>query len=104
MILKKRLTELILGLTLAFALSSCNENDTIPDVPTLHDGTFEGIGEGRGGSILVRITVSGQMITERCRCWMKTASSYPVCSLPAKSQEDFMAPTAWVATEWQTLW
>lgn len=66
----KHLTHILIGIllmTVTFGmLSSCNsDNDIIdPADRVMQDGTWEGTGEGRGGTILVRIKVENHIISE----------------------------------------
>ena len=65
----KHLTHILIGIllmTVTFGmLSSCNsDNDIIdPADRVMQDGTWEGTGEGRGGTILVRIKVENDIIS-----------------------------------------
>ena len=45
------------------AITACTVSDNTVDT-TMRDGVWEGTGEGRGGTILVRITVTNNTITD----------------------------------------
>lgn len=63
--LKRLLTAIVTALLFISGFTSCDKDDiTPPEADTMQDGIFEGTGEGRGGTILVRITVAGHTITD----------------------------------------
>jgi len=46
------------------ALCACTREDPVPAEPVMQDGVWTGTGEGRSGTILVRITVQDNKITD----------------------------------------
>lgn len=60
----KALTAIIPALLFIFVFTSCSEDSISPNISIMQDGIFEGTGEGRGGTILVRITVNNHVITD----------------------------------------
>ena len=65
-------------------LISCSrtESDPGPSGPIMRDGIWEGTGEGRGGTILVRITVESNIITD-AKAMSQSESSFAQESLNA---------------------
>ena len=55
---------IIVTLLLLGILCSCSNDDPAPVEPVLKDGVWTGTGEGRNGTILVRMTVDGHQITD----------------------------------------
>lgn len=55
---------LVLFLVLLGLLGACTRQDPIPTENELQDGVWTGTGEGRSGTILVKMTVSGHRITD----------------------------------------
>lgn len=45
-------------------LCACSRQDPVPVEPVLQDGIWTGTGEGRSGTILVKITIKDQRITD----------------------------------------
>ena len=69
---------------LLVVLISCSrtESDPGPSGPIMRDGIWEGTGEGRGGTILVRITVESNIITD-AKAMSQSESSFAQESLNA---------------------
>ena len=62
----KTMRRYLIGILLALlcAFGACSRQDPVPAQPVLQDGEWTGTGEGRSGTILIKMTVREHRITD----------------------------------------
>lgn len=90
---RKILTLLCFVFMMLFCVSCSTEDSTSAPEEVMIDGTYEGIGEGRGGMIKIAITVEGHMIT-KATVLTQSESSFAQESLHAMIDRIITAQTA----------